>query len=311
MTTAQVQAVQAAPVTVLIDETTPPAPIDAVAFAEAGGLACAWGGTERVDDTRVNGLVVRVLPDAAADYATWAATLPAGDATLDGYGDQSRVRCRAAEWPMCSGGVLVGDYWIDLLYTNGRGPSDEGAVVTDFESLITPMVAAVRGAGQPRPAWQAPAGGLDVAKFCDDPERIATSIGMPADQLELSSVETIGGTSQGLVFTPHLIPMTRGILATIYCKGSVDTQTCLAAAREFYAGRSFVKVTDRLLHSKWAYGSNNVFVSYACDPARKLVMAFGAIDNLGKGAAGQALQNANLMYDLPESTGLEGVALWP
>jgi N-acetyl-gamma-glutamyl-phosphate reductase len=119
------------------------------------------------------------------------------------------------------------------------------------------------------------------------------------------------GPGQSLVFTPHLIPMTRGILATIYCKGSVDTQTCLASAREFYAGRSFVKVTDRPLHSKWAYGSNNVFVSYACDPARKLVMAFGAIDNLGKGAAGQALQNANLICDLPENTGLEGVALWP
>jgi N-acetyl-gamma-glutamyl-phosphate reductase len=125
------------------------------------------------------------------------------------------------------------------------------------------------------------------------------------------TLATIGGTSQGLVFTPHLIPMTRGILATIYCKGSVDTEACLAAAREFYAGRSFVKVTDRPLHTKWAYGSNNVFVSYACDPARQLVMAFGAIDNLGKGAAGQALQNANLMHDLPETTGLEGVALWP
>ena len=126
-----------------------------------------------------------------------------------------------------------------------------------------------------------------------------------------STIETIAGSSQGLVFTPHLIPMTRGILATIYCRGSVDAQTCLAAAREFYAGRQFVKVIDKPLHTKWAYGSNNVFVSYACDPARKLVMAFGAIDNLGKGAAGQALQNANLMHDLPETTGLEGVALWP
>jgi N-acetyl-gamma-glutamyl-phosphate reductase len=129
------------------------------------------------------------------------------------------------------------------------------------------------------------------------------------------TLEALAGSSQGLVFTPHLIPMTRGILATIYCraaKGSaLDTQACLARAREFYAGRSFVKVTDRPLHTKWATGSNNVFISYACDPARQLVMAFGAIDNLGKGAAGQAIQNANLVCDLPESTGLEGVALWP
>ncbi|HKO93462.1 MAG TPA: N-acetyl-gamma-glutamyl-phosphate reductase [Polyangiaceae bacterium] len=120
-----------------------------------------------------------------------------------------------------------------------------------------------------------------------------------------------GRASQGLVFTPHLIPMTRGILATIYCKGSASTEACLAAAREYYAGRAFVKVSEKPLHTKWATGSNNVFISYACDPARNLVLALGAIDNLGKGAAGQAVQNANLISDLPESTGLEGVALWP
>jgi N-acetyl-gamma-glutamyl-phosphate reductase len=126
-----------------------------------------------------------------------------------------------------------------------------------------------------------------------------------------STIKALAGTEKGLVFTPHLVPMTRGIFATIYCKGSVDTQTCLSAAREFYAGRAFVKVTDRALHSKWAYGTNNAFVSYACDPSRNLVIAFGAIDNLGKGAAGQAVQNANLICDLPETTGLEGVAVWP
>lgn len=126
-----------------------------------------------------------------------------------------------------------------------------------------------------------------------------------------ATIKAIAGAEQGLVFTPHLVPMTRGIMATIYCKGSADTQTCLNAAREFYQGRAFVKVTERPLHTKWAYGSNNVFISYACDPSRNLVIALGAIDNLGKGAAGQAVQNANLISDLPESAGLEGVALWP
>jgi N-acetyl-gamma-glutamyl-phosphate reductase len=126
-----------------------------------------------------------------------------------------------------------------------------------------------------------------------------------------ATIRELAGSERGLVFTPHLVPMTRGILATIYCKGTADTQACLAAAREFYAGRPFVKVSDKPLHTKWAYGSNNVFVSYACDPARNLVLAFGAIDNLGKGAAGQAVQNANLICDLPETTGLEGLSLWP
>jgi N-acetyl-gamma-glutamyl-phosphate reductase len=126
-----------------------------------------------------------------------------------------------------------------------------------------------------------------------------------------STIQALAGREKGLVFTPHLVPMTRGILATIYCKGSADTQTCLEAAREFYAGRAFVKVTDKPLHTKWAYGTNNAFVSYACDPSRNLVIALGALDNLGKGAAGQAVQNANLICDLPETTGLEGVAVWP
>lgn len=120
-----------------------------------------------------------------------------------------------------------------------------------------------------------------------------------------------GGTSDGLVFTPHLVPMTRGIMSTIYARGSVSTETCLQTARAFYANRPFVRVTDKPPHTKWATGSNLVFVSYACDPVRNLVIAMGACDNLGKGAAGQAVQNANLMAGLPETAGLEGVTLWP
>jgi len=114
-----------------------------------------------------------------------------------------------------------------------------------------------------------------------------------------------------LVFTPHLVPMTRGILATCYAKGKATTEQCLAAAREFYKGRPFVRVATQPPHSKWATGSNLAFVSYAADPDRGIVIAMGAIDNLGKGAAGQAVQNANLMCGLDETTGLEGGPLWP
>lgn len=120
-----------------------------------------------------------------------------------------------------------------------------------------------------------------------------------------------GGSAAGLVFTPHLVPMTRGLLATIYCRGSASTEECLAAARRFYAGRAFIRVTERPPQTKWAAGSNLAFVSYAADPQRGLVMALGAVDNLGKGAAGQAVQNANLICGLPETTGLEGLPAWP
>jgi N-acetyl-gamma-glutamyl-phosphate reductase len=120
-----------------------------------------------------------------------------------------------------------------------------------------------------------------------------------------------GGNAAGLVFTPHLVPMTRGLLATMYCRGSATTEQCLDAARRFYAERPFVRVTDKPPQTKWATGSNLVFVSYAADPERNLVIAMGALDNLGKGAAGQALQNANLMCRLSEIAGLDGAPVWP
>ena len=120
-----------------------------------------------------------------------------------------------------------------------------------------------------------------------------------------------GGSAAGLVFTPHLVPMTRGVLATIYCRGRATTEECLDAARRLYEGRAFVRVTDRPPQTKWATGSNLAFVSYAADPSRNLVIAMGVVDNLGKGAAGQAVQNANLICGLPETAGLEGVPVWP
>ena len=120
-----------------------------------------------------------------------------------------------------------------------------------------------------------------------------------------------GSSAGGLVLTPHLVPMTRGILATIYCRGQATTEQCLDAARRFYAGRAFVRLTEKPPHTKWATGSNLAFVSYAADPERNLVIAMGVVDNLGKGAAGQAIQNANLICGLPETTGLESASMWP
>jgi N-acetyl-gamma-glutamyl-phosphate reductase len=120
-----------------------------------------------------------------------------------------------------------------------------------------------------------------------------------------------GNQPASLIFTPHLIPMTRGILATCYAKGRISTDQALKAAKEFYAEAAFVRVTDTLPHSKWAQGTNLVFVSYAADPQQESVIALGALDNLGKGAAGQAVQNMNLMLGFAEQTGLEMVPMLP
>jgi N-acetyl-gamma-glutamyl-phosphate reductase len=176
------------------------------------------------------------------------------------------------------------------------------------EGIIVDAKTGVSGAGR--------GGGDSKFGYAECNEDVAVygllkHVHMPEIEKTIQVLAGAGSSAQGFVFTPHLIPMTRGILASIYCRGTASTQDCLAAAREYYAGRSFVRVSEQPLHTKWACGSNNVFVSYACDPARKLVMAFGAIDNLGKGAAGQAVQNANLICGLPETAGLEGVSLWP
>lgn len=130
-------------------------------------------------------------------------------------------------------------------------------------------------------------------------------------EMEKTIEKMSGGSAAGLVFTPHLVPMTRGLLVTIYCRGRTTTEQCLDAARSCYADRPFVRVTDRPPQTKWVSGSNLSLVSYAADPERELVIAMGVVDNLGKGAAGHAVQNANLICGLSETTGLEGAPVWP
>lgn len=128
-----------------------------------------------------------------------------------------------------------------------------------------------------------------------------------------SALTELAGAGAGITFTPHLVPMTRGILATCYARtvGGVTTEQAFAAARKFYEGRPFVRVSTALPHTKWATGTNLAFVHYAADPARNLIIAIATIDNLGKGAAGQAVQNANLAMGLAAEAGLSSVSLWP
>src|SRR5437763_13671231 len=114
-----------------------------------------------------------------------------------------------------------------------------------------------------------------------------------------------------LVFTPHLVPMTRGILATCYAHGRITRDQALRCAREFYAEAAFIRVSETPPHSKWPQGTNLAFVSYAADPDSQMVIALGVVDNLGKGAAGQAVQNMNLMLGFAEPTGLELVPMLP
>jgi N-acetyl-gamma-glutamyl-phosphate reductase len=132
-----------------------------------------------------------------------------------------------------------------------------------------------------------------------------------------TALAQVGGRKATIAFTPHLVPMTRGILATCYArpKGGADAKRLYAAAEALYKGEPFIRVVPlekgRSAHTGWATGSNLAFLSYAVNARTGLVVALGAIDNLGKGASAQALQNANLMTGQPETAGLAGLPLWP
>ncbi len=132
-----------------------------------------------------------------------------------------------------------------------------------------------------------------------------------------TALAQVGGKKATIAFTPHLVPMTRGILATCYArpKGAVTAAKLLEAAQAMYRNEPFVRLAaaekGRSAHTGWATGSNLCFLSYAVNARTGLVVAIGAIDNLGKGASAQAVQNANLMMGQPETAGLAGLPLWP
>ena len=118
-----------------------------------------------------------------------------------------------------------------------------------------------------------------------------------------------------LNFTPHLVPMNRGILATEYAtlKKKVTYEEVKAVYDQYYAKEKFVRVLDRDVcpETKWVEGSNYVDIGFKIDPRTNRIIMMGAIDNLVKGAAGQAVQNMNLLFGLPEDEGLKLVPMFP
>ena len=121
------------------------------------------------------------------------------------------------------------------------------------------------------------------------------------------------GREVKVVFTPHLIPMTRGIFTTIYVKVSTDLERIHKLYREFYDKELFVHVLSpgTFPSTKWVLGSNHVFIGMTYESRSGTLILMSVIDNLVKGAAGQAVQNMNIMFGLPESRGLEMNPLYP
>jgi len=120
-------------------------------------------------------------------------------------------------------------------------------------------------------------------------------------------------TGAQILFTPHLAPMNRGILATCYARpaSATSTDALLDVLRAAYDDEPFVVVSERSPSTKATLGSNAAHITARFDERTGWVMAICAIDNLGKGAAGQMVQCANLIAGLPEATGLTTIGVYP
>ncbi|MBL8907342.1 MAG: N-acetyl-gamma-glutamyl-phosphate reductase, partial [Rhizobiales bacterium] len=153
--------------------------------------------------------------------------------------------------------------------------------------------------------------------FCEageglSPYGVATHRHAPEIEQELSLV---AGRNVTVNFTPHLIPMSRGELCTIYAKlaGQATAADCAAVLSDRYGEEPFVGMAPNgvLPSTQFVRGSNSVMLGVYADRIPGRVILISTLDNLVKGSAGQAIQNFNLMFGLPETLGLEQVALFP
>ena len=127
------------------------------------------------------------------------------------------------------------------------------------------------------------------------------------------------GFEPRITFLPHLIPMTRGILSSCYVTlkdgaistGSNGVEEVRALYKSFYQEEPFVQVVDSSPMTKHTLGNNSCIVYPTVDIRTNRLVVISCLDNLVKGAAGQAIQNMNIMFDLPETEGLEQLALYP
>jgi len=151
----------------------------------------------------------------------------------------------------------------------------------------------------------------DIAAYALDGHRHLPEI--------VQELERLGGKLLSVTFIPHLIPVTRGILTTAYAslvtskitadkKGEAELRRIYL---DFYKDEPFVRVVKNPPHTKHTWGNNDCLAYPTIDSRTGKLIVISCLDNLVKGAAGQAIQNMNLMLGLPETTGLESLAVYP
>lgn len=178
----------------------------------------------------------------------------------------------------------------------------------DMDTLIIDAKSGTSGAGR---------GAKTANLFCEVNENmkaygVATHRHTPEIEEQLGYAS---GENVLLNFTPHLVPMNRGILATEYAKlkKNVSYEEVKAIYDKYYADEKFVRVLEKDVcpETKWVEGSNYVDINFKIDERTGRIVMMGAIDNLVKGAAGQAVQNMNLLFGLKESEGLDLIPMFP
>ncbi len=182
-----------------------------------------------------------------------------------------------------------------------------GMVAAD--SIVVDSKSGVSGAGRSR---------LDVSGlFCETNEGFrAYAVGSHRHTPEIEQeLSRLAGDKITISFTPHLVPMNRGILTTAYGRapGIASTTGLIAIYKEFYAGKPFVVVLDEAAqpNTKNVFGANFCHIGAVLDKRAGRAIVTCAIDNMGKGAAGQAVQNMNLMCGFDETAGLMSPAVYP
>jgi N-acetyl-gamma-glutamyl-phosphate reductase len=174
------------------------------------------------------------------------------------------------------------------------------AGVIETSGIVVDAASGVSGAGR----------GLKHGTHFGTANEDFTAYGL-LDHRHTSEMEqSIGGT---VLFTPHLAPMTRGILATCYARPAAPTSTeeLLGLLRDTYAGEPFVVVSDASPSTKATWGSNAAHLTARYDERTGWVVVLAALDNLVKGASGQAVQCANLLLGLDETAGLSSIGVYP
>lgn len=126
-----------------------------------------------------------------------------------------------------------------------------------------------------------------------------------------AGLEAFTGAPTSVLFTPHLAPMQAGLLSTCYGRLTADPSEVADVLKDFYADARFVDVIDTPPQTRWVVGTNRALISAHADARTGTAVVLSAIDNLGKGAAGQAVQCANLMLGLDEDTGLSTTGWLP